>query len=59
MDHYYDGCMGYFPSPERLNSFNFTKPYGPNINTALFWKEGSEGNHTDVMGKKVGESLIF
>ncbi len=55
MDHYYDGCIGFLPTPDRLNSFNFTEPYTPNFHAALFWKEGSEGDHHDVTGKKVGE----
>ncbi len=55
MDHYYDGCIGFLPTPDRLNSFNFTLPYTPSLHAALFWKEGSEGDHHDVTGKKVGE----
>ena len=57
MDHYYDGCIGNLPTPDRLNSFNFTLPFAPDVGCGLLYKPGtqltSEEAH-NVTDKRIG-----
>ena len=55
LDHFYDGCMGYWQSTARKNSFNFTLPFLPNVRASLHYKAGETiENATAVTGKKIG-----
>ena len=55
LDHFYDGCMGYWQSTARKNSFNFTLPFLPNVRASLHYKAGETiENATTVTGKKIG-----
>ena len=48
--------MGYLPTNDRLNSFNFSKPYTPNFAVTLQYPIGEiEGDPLDVTGKKIGK----
>lgn len=54
MDGWYDGCVGLSPTPERLNSFNFTSSHSPNVKAGLFFRTGEVPEKNDLHGKKVG-----
>ena len=55
MDHYYDGCLGYWQSAIRKNSFNFSLPYMPNVRASLHYKAGEKiADPATVTGKKIG-----
>ena len=52
----YDACLGLLPSPERLNSFNFTLPFKPNARVALYYlKDWTGGDVKNLTGRKLGE----
>jgi hypothetical protein len=59
LDGWYDGCLGLAPTPERLNSFNFTLSHAPNIKGALFFRAGEVPAQKDLHGKKIGEMSTF
>ena len=55
LDHFYDGCIGYWQSAARRNSFNFSLPFMPNVRASLHYKAGETvENATTVTGKKIG-----
>ncbi|KAI0226235.1 hypothetical protein LSAT2_023120 [Lamellibrachia satsuma] len=52
---WYDACVGLLPSPERLNSFNFTLPFTPNTRAALHYRRARiEGSAKNLTGRKLG-----
>ena len=55
LDGWYDGCLGLAPTPERLNSFNFTRSHAPNIKGALHFRSGEVPAEKDLHGKKIGK----
>lgn len=59
LDHYYDGCIGMLPTPDRKNSFNFTVPFTPSTHSGLLYKPGNhltDQQAHNVTGKKIGKS---
>ena len=60
MDHYYDGCLGYWQSAARRNSFNFSLPFTTDVKASLHFKAGDKiENPTQVTGKKIGMPFRF
>ena len=55
LDHWFDGCLGLAPTPERLNSFNFTLSHAQNTKSALHFRAGEVPAEKDLHGKKVGK----
>ena len=56
MGGWYDGCVGLTPSPERLNSFNFSLAYTPNTEATLFYREGQDqADMQNITGKRIGK----
>ena len=56
---WYDACVGLLPSPERLNSFNFTLPFTPNTRAALHYRYARiEGSAKNLTGRKLGENTV-
>ena len=55
---WYDACVGVYPTPERLNSFNFSTAFSSNFHMTLHYKKGgsAEGHALDLTGRKVGRS---
>jgi hypothetical protein len=54
---WYDGCFGFFPTAERMNSFNFTKSFTENPWFSLYYKKEAglmeeDDHHLD--GHKIG-----
>jgi len=39
MAGWYDGCLGFFPTVERMNSFTFTKSFTENMKVSLYYKQ--------------------
>lgn len=54
LDQWYDGCIGLSPTPERLNSFNFTASHTPNVKAGLYFRNGEAPAKNDLHGKKIG-----
>ena len=56
LDGWYDGCLGMLPSPDRLNTFNFTMAFTPNVKAALHWREGEDmGDKKNLTKRKIGK----
>ena len=51
---YFDACIGWAPTQDRYNSFNFTISHSKSKELALFYAKGAEGDLHDLTGKKVG-----
>merc|ERR1711976_600455 len=55
LDQWYDACMGLYPTPQRMNAFNFSVPFTENIRAALHYRLDSNPDDPDnVTGKKIG-----
>ena len=60
MDGYYDGCLGYWQSTARRNSFNFSLPFTRDVKASLHFKAGEKvADPSTVTGKKIGTKLFY
>ena len=55
MGRWYDGCMGRVKSVNQMQSFTFGAPYLKNEPTSFNIKKGTNFNHRDITGKKIGQ----
>ncbi|XP_002732193.1 uncharacterized protein LOC100367560 [Saccoglossus kowalevskii] len=55
MNKYYDGCLTWLRTAERLHSVKFTEPYAQAKTTShLYVKKGGEFPASEAVGKKIG-----
>ncbi len=57
MAGWYDACVSMFPSPERINSFNFSMPFTPQIHASLHYRAGETiEDPANIIDKTIGMS---
>ena len=56
LDNYYDACMGWLKTPQRTNSFNFTKMFTPASDIAIVINEKYfKGDQHNLTGRTAGK----
>ena len=58
-DEYYDACMGYLPTVERIHYAHFTLPYATSVTSYMYTKHNNVLSLTDLRSKKIGKYPIF